>query len=196
MGSKHPPELLDNQARGIVLSLPTRKQVMGFTIVELMIAVLIVSVLATTALPSFSEFIKRGQVRTAAESVQNALQIARGEAVRRNERITFTLGSGAGQTSWVVKDSAGSEIQKSRTSGEGTSIVTAVRAPTTATSATFNGYGRIADNPDASATLEQVLVSASGTSLTLRVEVNKTGGQVRLCDPAVTAVGDPRRCLL
>ncbi|MBK8745772.1 GspH/FimT family pseudopilin [Propionivibrio sp.] len=84
---------------------------MGFTIIELMITILIAGILASIALPSFSEFIKRGQVRTAAESVQNALQLARGEAVRRNERITFTLGSGAGQTSWVVKDSAGSEIQ-------------------------------------------------------------------------------------
>ena len=178
------------------MSRPVLRAEWGFSIIELMVTVVIASILAAIALPSFSEFIKRGQVQTAAESVQNGLQLARGEAVRRNERVTFTLGVGTGQTSWVVKDSAALDIQKSRAGGEGSAVVTAVRAPATATSTTFNGYGRIADNPDASATLEQVLLGATGTTLSLRVEVTKPGGQIRLCDPSVTTVGDPRRCLL
>jgi type IV fimbrial biogenesis protein FimT len=189
-------ELLDFEEGRIVLATVARSSNRGFTLIELMVTIVIVGVLASIALPSFSEFIKRGQVRTAAESVQNGLQLARGEAVRRNEKITFTLGASSGQTSWVVTDSSGSEIQKSRASGEGSAVVTAANTPATASSSTFNGYGRITDNSDASATLEQVLFAAAGTSLTLKVEVTKPGGQVRLCDPAVTTVGDPRRCLL
>jgi type IV fimbrial biogenesis protein FimT len=79
-----------------------KQKTMGFTLIELMITVVIVGVLATIALPSFNEFIQRSNLKSSAESVLNALQLARAEAVRRNEQMTFTLGTGSGPTSWEV----------------------------------------------------------------------------------------------
>lgn len=165
----------------------------GFTLIELLITVTIAAILAAVALPSFAEFIERGQVRAAAESIQNALQLARGEAVRRNELITFTLGSGSGATSWDIQDSVGAEIQRSRASGEGSAVVTATRLPATATAVTFNGFGRV---PTGGTPLNQILVRSAGTTLTSRIEIMTPGGQIRLCDPSVSTAGDPRRCQL
>jgi len=164
----------------------------GFTLVELMITVVIVGILATIALPSFREFIERSNVRSSAESVLNALQLARAEAVRRNEQVTFTLGSGTGATSWQVTDAAGNVVQQSRSSGEGSATVTATEAPVGATTMVFNGFGRVVG----AGGLSTIVFGSAGTSLTVQVEIQQPGGQIRMCDPGVTTAGDPRRCLL
>ena len=63
----------------------------GFSLVELMVTVAVLSLLMTLAVPSFNEWIQNGRIRTAAESIQNGLQVARAEAVRRNARVEFAL---------------------------------------------------------------------------------------------------------
>ena len=175
-----------------MLNLSRKPRTKGFTLIELAIAILIVGVLATIAVPSFSEFIRRSRVRSAADSVLGAMQLARGEAVSRNERVTFTLGAGTGQSSWSVTDSGGAVIQQSRASGEGADVVSVAVTPTGATSIAFNGFGRTVSS---ASNLSKIAFSATGTSLSRQVEV-QSGGQVRLCDPSVVTVGDPRRCLL
>ena len=183
-----------------MLSAPLRKAARGFTLVELMIAVVIVGILASAALPAFTEFIARGQVRAAAESVLNGLQLARGEAVRRNERVTFNLGAGTGATSWSVVDSAAAVIQSSRASGEGSAVVAVAVTPVGATSIFFNGFGRVARdaagtaNPDGSLTLSRMIFGTASTSLTMQVEIESPGGQIRMCNPGIATAGDPRRC--
>ncbi len=163
----------------------------GFTLLELMITVVVIGILATFALPSFREFIERSNVRSSAESVLNALQLARAEAVRRNEQITFTLGSGTGATSWQVADSAGTVIQQSRSSGEGSAGVTVALTPAAATTLVFNGFGRVVG----AGGLSTIVFGSAGTSLTVQVEIQAPGGLIRMCNPGVTAAGDPRRCL-
>lgn len=88
----------------------TNKFLKGFTLVELMIGLAIFSILLSMAAPSFSTWIQNSQIRTAAESIQNGLQEARAEAVRRNTAVRFQLVSsldgscavsGSGQN-WVV----------------------------------------------------------------------------------------------
>lgn len=160
----------------------------GFTLIELMVTITIIAILASLAAPSFSAFIRGGQVRSAAESVQNALQLARATAVQRNERTTFALGAGS---AWSVSDAAGATVQQSRAGGEGSAVVTTTLAPAGATSVTFNGFGRVT-NPNGNWSLT---FSAVGTPRTMQIQVSVPGGQIRLCDPDVVADGDPRRCL-
>lgn len=175
-----------------MLNLSEQQMAKGFTLLELLVTVVIVGVLATIAVPSFTEFIRRSQVRSAADSVLGAMQLARGEAVSRNARVTFTLGVDTGQSSWSVTDSGGNVIQRSRASGEGSEVVVVTVTPAAATSITFNGFGRTVSS---ASNLSTILFSANDTSLTRRVEV-QSGGQVRLCDPSVVTAGDPRKCLL
>jgi type IV fimbrial biogenesis protein FimT len=63
----------------------------GFSLVELIVGMAILGVLLAIAMPAFSNWLRNARVRTAAESVQNGLQLARAEAVRRNTTIRFQL---------------------------------------------------------------------------------------------------------
>lgn len=169
----------------------------GFTLVELLVAVVVLGVLASLGAPSFRDFIQRGQVRTASESVQNALQIARAEAVRRNARVRFVLGAQSGSSSWSVNiDTDGSIVQQSQPSGEGSGTVTATATPANATTVTFNAFGRVVDNTDGSARLTQVDVNntAAPAGSQRRIVVTP-GGSIRLCNPDTSlASTDPTKC--
>lgn len=64
---------------------------------------------------------------------------------------------------------------------------------TGATQVSFNGYGRMNDDPEPMRCIV-VRHPRSDTTHTLRVMVG-TGGTVRTCDPAVTDRDDPRTCI-
>lgn len=63
----------------------------GFSLVELLVTLAILSILLGLGVSGFSTWIINMKVRAAAESIQNGLQLARGEAVRRNDLIRFQL---------------------------------------------------------------------------------------------------------
>lgn len=63
----------------------------GFSLIELLITVAIAGILLALGASSFRVWISNMRIRTVAESIQNGLQLARGEAVRRNALIRFQL---------------------------------------------------------------------------------------------------------
>ena len=82
----------------------------GFSLIELLIGVAVLGILLALGASSFRVWISNMRIRTAAESIQNGLQLARGEAVRRNAQIRFQLTDGIGAgcalsttaSNWVV----------------------------------------------------------------------------------------------
>lgn len=104
--------------------LISRKQG-GVSLVELMIGIVIVSLLMVMGAPSFSLWIQNTQTRTAAESIQNGLQIARTEAVRRNTNVRFNLTDAGGKVAWTVclnvtaSPCNAADTVQSRSGGEG-----------------------------------------------------------------------------
>lgn len=181
------------------------RRLRGFSMIETMIVVAILAIVIGVAVPSLRSWIAGMQVRTKAEAMLNGLQFARGEALRRNARVVFTL---AADSSWsvgcetaVATDGDGDgvadcplTIQSKPAAEAGGQGVLLSLLPVGASRATFNGVGMIVVNADGTATLASAdFSSTAGGSRTYRV-VLTTGGQSRLCNPAETDAAKPEKC--
>lgn len=168
----------------------------GFSLVELMVAIAVMTILLAIALPSFRSMIQNSKIRNAAESVANGLQKARAEAVARNTNVTFVLGADAAgtYTSWTVNVVSTATVIESRGSNEGSESVTRTVSPANATTVTFNSLGGIVVNADGSAQLAEVKFSAINGSKDLGITIG-AGGNTRMCDTTLSlSDSNPRAC--
>lgn len=189
--------MLGRQERGSVLNASRDRKSYGFSLVELMVGIVIMSILIALAMPSFQSWFRNAQIRNAAESIVNGLQRARAEAVARNANVQFLL-DGSSFSNWtvdyVVKPvSTDPPIDQRTSSLEGSKDVYmdawAADLTTHATTITFNNFGGVVPNV---ASIVQVDFRAVGGS-PLRVTIG-AGGNARMCDPSLTAGSSPRAC--
>jgi type IV fimbrial biogenesis protein FimT len=170
----------------------------GFSLIEVAIVMVIIALVLTFGLPGFAEWSQNTQIRATAESIHGGLQVARTEAVRRNIRIELVLNGVTGTegvTGWVVREAANNaNIIQSKPDNESSSRVTVISTPSNVATVTFDGTGR---SPAGTINMTQIDVDSAALSATasrdLRIVISP-GGQIRMCDPTVTASGDPRRC--
>lgn len=168
----------------------------GFSLVELMVVIAIIGLLLLVAFPAYMEWIQNSRIRTAAETIQNGLQLARVEAVRRNGTVEFVL-SGA-DSAWTVQVPGDPpDVIQQRAAGEGTSLVTVATEPDGAVSLGYNGLGRVNTTTAAGTPpLQQIDVSmpTANAPRDLRVTIGADGA-IRMCDPSgKLPEDDPRRC--
>lgn len=79
----------------------------GFTVIELMIALAILSILIGIATPAFKGMVNSQRVKTAAADLHASLLQARSEAVKRNQRVLIRPASGeTWSDGWLVSDPA------------------------------------------------------------------------------------------
>jgi type IV fimbrial biogenesis protein FimT len=182
----------------------------GVTVVELMIGVAIVAVLMTVAMPSFSQWMQNMQIRTAADSIQNGLQLARAEAVHTNSPVAFQLTSATGRVDWTVcnvltQPCPQANIVQARGSGEG-SPNARVGVGTTATpfatpivgmatnNIVFTGMGRITPPLAAGVRTRLDIWNANSAAARRLVLLISSGGSVRMCDPALPQATNAQGC--
>lgn len=200
--------------------LSNRHRQRGVSLIEMMIGLVIASLLLAIGVPSFSTFMQNTHIRNAAEAVQNGLSLARMEAVRRNTNVRFTLGAASSWTvGCVTADDANTPVTcpatiQSRAAAEGSAnaavtlseIVAATNAlattPVITSEISFNGLGKVRALPAGNNAVFNMSNPAGGACATaggpmrcLRVIVS-TAGQVRMCDPKLTASNpsDPQAC--
>ena len=84
---------------------PARRQVLervpnqlGFTLIELMIAIVVLAVLLGIAVPSFQETIRLNRTAAVNNDLIAGLQLARSEAIRRGQAVRFCSGANDGAT--------------------------------------------------------------------------------------------------
>lgn len=172
----------------------------GFTMIEILLAVSIVSILFAVAAPSFFTWTQNTKIRTASDAIFGGLQLARSEAVKRNASVRFQLTDSltngcalvTNSSNWIVSlndptgkcantpaepppspaapDPANPYIIQSRSAAAGSANVTVAADVSTLI---FNGLGRLTPTPAGNINID--------TS-------NSTGG-------SCAASGGPMRCL-
>lgn len=82
----------------------------GFTLIELMIAVAILSIGVSLAIPSYSEWNARYQLRDAITTIQSNLMLARMTAMNRNRVVNANFDVTGNQVVMNLRDSTGATV--------------------------------------------------------------------------------------
>jgi type IV fimbrial biogenesis protein FimT len=192
----------------------------GFSLVELLVAIVILGILMAVAAPALSSWVQNAQIRATADSIQNGLQLARGEAVRLNSQMRFQLTTSIDNTcalsttnsNWVVSqlDPTGlCASQPAYTGAAGDPLIVQVRSSAEGSGSsidaagqstiTFNGLGRTTDivaPAKVSIAITNPVGGAcmpTGPMKCLNVMVT-SAGQIRMCDPSLSQVNNPKGC--
>ena len=64
---------------------------LGFSLIEIVVTMAVLGLILFAAVPSIGAWMDNTRIRNMADSLQNGLQTARGEAVRRNQDMSFWL---------------------------------------------------------------------------------------------------------
>ena len=175
----------------------------GVSLIETLVALVIVSILLIAGAPSFSQFMQNRKVRNAAQALHSGLSLAKAEAVRRNTIITFTLGAGAAWALTCTNPCNGSDLP-SMPAGE---ISSDIAITSTNATLNFTGFGKVSTVLTAGTTAAGSFATfdisntkgscetAGGSIRCLRLEVTP-GGQIRSCDPRLTVTNptSPQAC--
>ena len=186
----------------------------GFSIVEVMVTITVLALMLFIAMPSIATWLANTRIRNTAESLQSGLQMARSEAVRRNQSISFylvsltnpavmddscTLSDTSG--SWVISASLPTKKCSSAPStttapmivstraigGDGANVaVTALQSDKSkaGNTVTFNGFGRVTNTNTAIGSID-----IAGPA-----EVDEANPRYRKLQLLVTPAGAVRMC--
>jgi type IV fimbrial biogenesis protein FimT len=161
----------------------------GFTLIELLFAVSLLGVLITGASHSFGETMTRKQLVSAAQAIEQEIQLARRETEKRNADLVVSFTAGA---SWCLGvDTASCDCT--------TSSDCSVRELTAADFSERVSLNTVSFAGATAFTLQRIrgVASASGvvdlqttSGLDLRVRLLATG-RTHLCSPSDTVIGYP-----
>ena len=198
-------------------SQPTREAALartarGFTLIELMVAIVLLAILIKLSLPSFTAWINNTKVRTVAESLQTGIRLAQAEAVRQNRSVVLAFTNGVPDPATAITAAANGNRWAIQTlaqfgGADGTFVqagsLTDVAAGVTITGVSalcFNSNGRLITAAAAtiqSFTTPQIsgatcspsdatfTIDRAGSDRALKVMVTASGS-VRMCDPKRT----------
>ncbi|MFM1887143.1 MAG: hypothetical protein RL026_2300 [Pseudomonadota bacterium] len=167
----------------------------GLSLVELLVAISVLSILIAVGTPSFRRFMINGEIRAAARSLLSGLALARTEAIRLNSEVRFVLDG----NSWTIRQADNDVVLQRGESREASARLFVATLPVNSVAVTFNAAGRaLRPDPDGTNGLQQLDIrlddnGASSDYRALRVQVLPTGA-ARLCDPALPS-GQTMACL-
>lgn len=194
----------------------------GFSLIELIVGLAIFGFLMALGMPQYATFIANSRLRATAEGITNGLNLARAEAVKRNARVELVLTNeepiealvnalpqATNGYNWVVREwvpSTGSyNFIEGKVGAEGSGKTDGTGVVIASSSADAAYDGRIIFTGFGAMTIAQPIsfqvtypgaglcAAANGPLRCLNVNVTP-GGEIRICDPKVTAAKDTRAC--
>lgn len=116
----------------------------GFTLTELLITIVIVGILSSIAIPSYSSFVARQRIKSASFDMLAMLTLTRSEAIKRGDLVTANPANSNWSQGWTIT-TAGGTILSQQNSLPGITISCMQGNPPAATdciSLSFNASGR------------------------------------------------------
>jgi type IV fimbrial biogenesis protein FimT len=169
----------------------------GFTLLELMIVLAILSILFASALPELSNMLAGRQLRSVSADLLAAINDTRSQAIARRRVVTLLAQNGSWQQGWLIVIDANAN----RSPDEGEAVLfrhmppsgrLLVRARFTDNTApayiSYNAAGRScrAAHPNA-ANFGTITLELAGAQRNIKINMQ---GRARLCDPAL----EPATC--
>lgn len=167
----------------------------GLTVIEMAVTLGVAAVLLGTAVPAFQDFRLRREVEAVAAQLETDLQLARAEAVARNEDVRVSFASGAGGSCYVVhagpagscRCTAGGAVDCS----PGDEALRVVALPVTVPVQLQSRSANILFDPVKGTVTPTTTVRVVAAAGELRQVVNVVG-RVRTCSPGPALAGYPR----
>lgn len=184
----------------------------GVSLVELMVTISIMAILLMAGIPSFGAWMQTTQIRTAAESIQNGLQLTRTEAIRRNVPMRFSLTDAVGKVAWSVdcvvitpNCQSGFRVRPAAEAGSNprvliddklgdmtTPLVTGLSLPS---AIEFDGMGRVRMPAAGGPVVRMDVINPVLAEARRMVILLEPGGQIRMCDPLLNVATNPQGCV-
>lgn len=156
----------------------------GFTLIELMTAIIVLAILAAVAFPSFRSLIVGQRVKTASFDIMSSLTLARSEAIKRNTNVALMPSNASWLNGWTI--AAGASILKQQEAlGDGLAVTCysgAIASP--CSTITYTSRGRL---------------PAGAAALAIQINTNEAGGgfgtRCISLDPSGRAISKQSNCL-
>jgi type IV fimbrial biogenesis protein FimT len=140
----------------------------GFTLTELVVTIAIAGILATLAIPSFNNIIATEHAKAAASQLYTSLFTARSEAIRLDQQVKMTQGTGGWQYGW----STAAAVSGTTVDTQGAMTGVTLQEGSGATTVTYYPSGRLAP----STTPTFVITAKTGSSTSTQcVSIDPTG---------------------
>lgn len=159
----------------------------GVTLIELLVALSVFSILLTVGVPSFSQFTTSTRLSSYANTLFSHMALARSEAIKRNARVAICkssdsstcASSGDWSQGWVVFV----DLDNSASIGSGEQVITT--APALPAGFSFSGNGNVSD-----------YISYDGQGIPKLTTGGFQSGTITLCPAAPAASGNGRDIIL
>jgi len=142
----------------------------GVTLIELMTVIVIVAIFSSLAAPSFRQLIAQQRVKSATSALSESVWLARSEALKRNDNVSFTFTTAPAGWEINYTDSAGNTT-KLLTEDGFPAVTSTLKNGSTGVFA-FNPYGRLGGaqtiqfaSASVSTVVKCVSVSTSGKTI-------------------------------